>query len=303
MADDTKSGYRFCIYCNSCGWSKNITDLSTENQLCPNCNIGLRYKILASPTPKYNINNKYEDTIIEPHKKNTENTPQIIFETKTANGVLRVIDEGPIRSLSLDEVGYSCIYKSPDAIEQPIYRLVQNLLTIYAKYFKLHRVAILGGGCCTIPRFLLKRFPNKKIIIDSVEIEDIINNICSEYFLNSLSHENINIITSDAIEYITQSDRKYDFIFVDIFKGKSAPPEIGNKDFLQTIQQHLTPYGIAVYNCCFSTTESCDSIKHKAWNIFKEVRLINNGKEFYLILSNTLLSSEIISNLYHLKST
>lgn len=304
MADNNAhtSNYEYELTCSKCGYSKTLRDIvSDASHTCPNCGGKFEVSVKSAPAPKYSKDNPYYTKIEEIDTKpkaittNTnDNDVKLVLSVTTSNGNLLVVDEGDIRSLSIDEVGYFCIYKNEAKVYQPILKGIQRLLEVYDKTFHLHRVAVLGGGCCTIPIFIIKRF-NNTVVVDSIEINNEINALCKRYFLDDIPLDKLNMLECDAIEYINETSNTYDFIFVDLYIGSKILEAIESQSFLQALQKHLNPKGITVFNRWFTTSEADESLEHKAWKIFKEVKICNNfNKEKYVIMSNAPLSREVI---------
>lgn len=302
MADLDSDKYVFRFFCPSCGWNIVTQDMNVwAASLCPKCKGKLMYRLISAPSLRYTkkhtygISTKLESEISE---KNDTGS-QIIFECSTPNGNLMVVDEGNTRSLITDNVGYSCIYNNKSTY-QPINKGVQTLLELSNAVSKLKRIAILGGGCCTIPRFIIQRFDNK-VEIESVEIDKQINSICKKYFLNYIPTDKLHIIECDAFEFISSSSNCYDFIYVDLYNDSNIVEFSESKLFLQTVQSHLNIHGIAVFNRKFTSMESCKSLKHTAWDIFKDVQIWQRkNDEIYIIMSNSVLTPSFIHS--YLKS-
>lgn len=104
----------------------------------------------------------------------------IAEKIKESCGALSVVQRGNMLALRNGNVGYSCIY-TDDSIYQPILIHIQKLIEAYTSVYTIKNALVLGGGCCTIPRFLIKRYHNT-ICIDSVEYQSEIIALTRKYF-------------------------------------------------------------------------------------------------------------------------
>ena len=100
---------------------------------------------------------------------------KLIDTVYTKIGTLSVISQGNMLALRNGSVGYSCIY-TDQSIYQPILKEVQEIIDAFHYNYNIDTALILGGGCCTIPRFMIKRFDNS-VNIDSPQIRNYAPNM------------------------------------------------------------------------------------------------------------------------------
>ena len=84
---------------------------------------------------------------------------KILEEVITSDGVLSVVSRDNMLALRNGDAGYSCIY-TDNEVFQPILMPVQKVVEAYSDSHVIQNAVVLGGGCCTIPRFIIKRFNN-----------------------------------------------------------------------------------------------------------------------------------------------
>lgn len=77
-------------------------------------------------------------------------------------------------------------------------------------------VLILGLGCGSAVKPVLKRFPKVKII--GVEIDPLMIAIGKKYF-DLDKYENLKVVCSDGTAYCKITNEKFDLILVDMYKG------------------------------------------------------------------------------------
>ncbi len=105
---------------------------------------------------------------------------------------------------------------------------------IRLEHFHFKTALILGGGLCSIPQ-LLKTY-TKNINIDIVEIDDQIIKLANKYVQSEIL-ENCNIIHANAIEYVSNTPKKYDLICIDIFIDDKVPEIFFEKNFFHSLKK------------------------------------------------------------------
>jgi spermidine synthase len=83
--------------------------------------------------------------------------------------------------------------------------------------------------------------------VDFVEIEPKMVKLAKEFFGFSLD-DNDEIIISDARSFLRTTDRTYDVIFVDLYKGGMIPFHTHTSEALELMRSHLKPGGILLSN-------------------------------------------------------
>ena len=176
----------------------------------------------------------------------------------TKNGTLSVISQDNMLALRNGNVGYSCIY-TDQSIYQPILKEVQEIIDVFHYNYNIDTALILGGGCCTIPRFMIKRFDNS-VYIDSVEYMPEIIEITEKYFLKGLATDKLNIINGDAFRFINETENKYNVIFVDLFNGGRIVEKVMSESFIKNIHKHMEDEAVAIVNTFQCSTTERDEI-------------------------------------------
>lgn len=206
----------------------------------------------------------------------------VLESCSTKDGLLSVVQHENMLALRNGDTGYSCIY-TDDNIYQPVYLLVQQIIESFAEYHSFNHASILGGGCCTIPRFIIKRFGNN-IHIDSVEYLPSVVELTRKYFLQGIKTDHLNLITEDAFQFISNSSKKYDFIFVDLFVRSIWPEECKGKRFLTNLSMKTTDYAVIVFNCYHLSNEQCSDFCQIAESIIGKSHIIKDDYGSYYVL-------------------
>jgi spermidine synthase len=184
----------------------------------------------------------------------------------TLNDDLRVVDyvdkNGEnIREIASDDMVYSTTYVGDKKYE------------IYHSYHKLYDLPVqlnpeteyalvLGGGCFTYPKYYIYKYPQK--FMDSVEIDREIIDVSFKYFFVddlykecNLAKDRLKIYCEDAYEFVENCNKKYDYIFLDVF------------DYIEPVEKFLDEKFIKkAYNLL--SNES---------SIFAVNYILNEGKE------------------------
>ena len=142
---------------------------------------------------------------------------------------ITINDNGLQKTLIVDELSQSA-YPPPD--KGGYWRLMMPDR-------KPDRVLMLGVGGGTIPRMLLEKYPDVKIV--GVEISEAIVNAAIEHL--KLDEVNMDLIVADAFEYVYQDIGKFDFIIVDLFDGFNFPLKCISPKFVERLQELLNKGG------------------------------------------------------------
>ncbi|MEZ4916936.1 MAG: fused MFS/spermidine synthase [Chitinophagales bacterium] len=99
-------------------------------------------------------------------------------------------------------------------------------------------VLILGFGAGSIATILCKE---QKIDcrIDGVEIDNVMLQIYNEYF--KIKDVELQVFTQDAILYLTNCKKKYDYIFIDLFSDLKVPDKFTQQNFLNLVKKVSKP--------------------------------------------------------------
>ena len=128
---------------------------------------------------------------------------------------------------------------------------------------------MIGGAAYTYPMHYLKKYEDKTI--DVVEIDETMTEIAEEEFGLDKENPNLGLITQDGRSYLNYSDKKYDTIFIDAFKGMNAPFELTTYEAMKKAYDDLKENGTVITNIV-STLEGKDAefIQYE-YNTYKAV--------------------------------
>ena len=207
---------------------------------------------------------------------------KLLEEVVTSDGVRSVVSRDNMLALRNGDIGYSCIY-TDNEVFQPIWIPVQKVIEAYYDFHAIHNAVILGGGCCTIPRFLIKRF-NNTIHIDSIEYLPAIVELTRKYFLNGIDTDKLNIINDDAFVFIHNTPQKYDLIFVDLYVGGVMSTKTNTIVFLADLANHATEQAIIIFNGYHSSFEQVTELCKQGQTYFNRSFLMQDEFDTYYIV-------------------
>ncbi len=142
--------------------------------------------------------------------------------------------------------------------------LYDNFLEAFKKIdldkFKIQNVLILGFGLGSIPIILEQNF-SKKYHYTGIEIDEEVLYLANKYALPQIS-SSIELICTDAVNFVKLSTSKYDMITVDLFQDDVIPEQFEQIEFLENLKNHLTSNGILLYNRLAYNEEDIKKSKH-----------------------------------------
>lgn len=167
----------------------------------------------------------------------------VVYEKETLYSHLDVTDSGNIRTLYLNGLPHSAMYR-----DDP-----NELVVTYTKYFHLgfafnddiRNVLFIGGGGFSGPKNFLATYPD--VNIDVVEIDADVIDVAKQYFFLS-SDSRLRIFNEDARSFLTRTDQNYDLIVLDAFSKTYVPFHLMTLEYFEILDEKLTPEGIIVSN-------------------------------------------------------
>ena len=170
-------------------------------------------------------------------------TGTLVYEKETLYSHLDVTDSGNVRTLYLNGLAHSAMYK-----DDP-----NELVLTYTKYFQLgfvfnddvNNVLFVGGGGFSGPKSFLDTYPD--VNIDVVEIDPDVIDVARNYFYLSDSSR-LEIFSEDARSFLSRTDKSYDLIVLDAFSKSYVPFHLMTLEYFDIVDQRLAPNGIVVSN-------------------------------------------------------
>ena len=128
-------------------------------------------------------------------------------------------------------------------------------------------ILILGFGAgCTVP--LIKQYnPGSRIV--GVEADSKVIELGRKYF-NIDSYEKTTIICDTALNYVTNTNQKFDLVIIDVYVDLDVPNEVESIEFLEKLKLTLNQNGIVMFNKLTPTKSYRKQIPELS-NLYKEV--------------------------------
>jgi len=163
------------------------------------------------------------------------------------------------------------------------------------------KILILGLGGGTIAQLVSRKWPRAKIT--GIEIDPLMINLAKKHFdLDKIT--NLKIIQADAIDFVisgqqpaaskfkkagnrrlaTGSQKSFDLILVDLYKGEEMPKQTAEKKFLQSLKKITRQNGLIIFNHLFYKQH-----KQKAKDFVKKLEKIFPKISFVRALSNLMV--------------
>ena len=187
----------------------------------------------------------------------------------------------------------SGIYESATYTDSRRDQLVFSYLQFYDMMFDLcnnvKRVAMLGGGGCSYPRYLVVSHP--EVFCDVVEVDESIAQIAKKWFFvddaMAASNGRLSLQIEDGVTYIEETAQgkrqKYDAILNDCFLGSKFPQKMTTTSWMQSVTESLNVDGVYLVNVVASQTgelsDKLTSIVQSAQKVFSSVRVIPTDEE------------------------
>lgn len=163
---------------------------------------------------------------------------------------------------------------------------------------------MLGGGAISYPHYYLRKYTDKKL--DIVEINEKCIEYAKKYFyLDELIENNknrLNVIIDDAINYISYTNKQYDYILIDLFNGREPVKEIYENQNIFNLKRILKNNGIIVINYIIENDNYMEEL-NKIIKISNNYKIIANKKYFnninktgniIIILSNNEINMPVL---------
>ena len=210
-------------------------------------------------------------------------------------------DGGNVRAFCSDGCIQSLIYIDKEKRKK--------LLVDYFYFYNLpiylnpngKKFLMLGGGCFSYSYYFIANFYDKKM--DVVEINHEYVDYAKQYFYldelieeYDLNGDRLNIVICDAIEYILCCQKKYDYIFIDLFNGREPIKEIYMQTNLMKLKQILNKDGILIVNYIISSEDMIyKDIFNSLIQITNNYKIITN-KNYFDLTNNVGNIIVVLSN-------
>ena len=108
------------------------------------------------------------------------------------------------------------------------------------------KVLLIGLGAASLTKFLYRNYPLAKLTV--VEIEPAVVAAARQFFKLPEDPKRLNIVIGDGVEYVVNSDKRWDLILVDGFDADARAGALDTLAFYLAAQARLSQNGIMAVN-------------------------------------------------------
>jgi spermidine synthase len=155
----------------------------------------------------------------------------------------RVLADGTRRTLLVDGLEASVVdLADPTYLEIPYVRRIAAILELVGPTDVLH----LGGGACTLPRWLAATNPAARSLVYEVD-DEVVRVARAELALDAVP--GLRVKVADARNGVAgQRPRSFDAVVADVFVGPYVPDHVLTLEALADVRRVLRPGGVYIAN-------------------------------------------------------
>lgn len=147
----------------------------------------------------------------------------------------------------------------------------------------IRSVLVLGAGLCSIVQVMRKKKVSPHFTL--VEKDKVVLEWAME-LLEPNGPDKILPVCADAAAFMQATDTQYDFLFLDIFKGRTVPSFVYTADFLTRCSTCLAPGGHIAFNYIVNSKEEWEQVQNTFTSVFAENKIVTSGVNRILIGCN-----------------
>jgi spermidine synthase len=108
------------------------------------------------------------------------------------------------------------------------------------------KVLLIGLGAASLTKFLYRNFPLAHLTV--VEIEPSVVAAARQFFKLPEDPKRVDIVIGDGVEYVMNSDKKFDLILVDGYDENARSGALDTLPFYQSCRARLSDTGVMAVN-------------------------------------------------------
>jgi hypothetical protein len=152
-------------------------------------------------------------------------------------------------------------------------------------------VLIGGMGAGSLAQFFIDFLPNTAI--DLVDIDPQVFVLCERYFGFDPTKAR-NVVAQDMKQFLRETNRTYDKIFVDVFNARGIPPGFFDEELTVLLEKRMKPWGVLIVNTFDNGSPERDYVWSLFRNHFKSVELLPASLEDEFNVGIVAYNSEMI---------
>lgn len=225
----------------------------------------------------------------------------IIHKSNDDYGEVLIKEEGMIRTLYFgNDNKQSCVFMPDPSVLILQYAQAMTASLLFNPEPKRILMVGLGGG--SLVQFFMKACPNARV--DVLELRESVIRLSHEYFQVPATQKKLNIIETDAKEYILsqaiKKSQEYDLILIDAFDAW-GPAQLNNEDnFILSCQTLLKLDGVICFNLWNRKQDAFQHMSSHLSQLFSENILeLRLGKQDSNVIVFGFSNSEKIRSIGH----
>ncbi len=168
-----------------------------------------------------------------------------------------------------------------DELDLPV-TYTQSMTVGLAYASELTRAAIIGLGGGRTAWYYHKSVPD--LDFTAAELDPAVVQLTEQYF-NVRPEKNFAISVQDGRVWLTKSDKNFDVILIDAYRGPFVPFHLLTTEFYELVAKHLKPGGVAVQNV-EPTTMLFDSAVATIKSAFEHVVFLHGDGNIVILAYN-----------------
>ena len=179
----------------------------------------------------------------DPAAASPEPTLHVLFRKDTRYHRLSVVEDSTTRYLRFDNSLQSAMWRGAPFRTRFRYTDLFHLGLAYDPSARDVLFIGLGGG--SSEKRMLRDFP--RLRLTAVELDPVVVDVAYRYF--HLPHDpRLDVVVGDGRRYLAADERRWDVIVVDAFFADAIPFHLVTREFLELVQNRLSPGGVVVTN-------------------------------------------------------
>ena len=174
-----------------------------------------------------------------------------------------------------------------DALDLPV-AYTQSMTAGLAYASELSRAAIIGLGGGRTAWYYHKSVP--ELDFTAAELDPAVVDLADKYF-NVRPEKNFAIAVEDGRVWLSKSDKDFDVILIDAYRGPFVPFHLLTSEFYRLVAKHLRPGGVAVQNV-EPTTMLFDSAVATIESAFQHVVFLRGEGNIVIVAYNGPVKDE-----------
>lgn len=186
-------------------------------------------------------------------------------------------EDGIIQALCKNGCVQSLSFTNKDKINE-LCNDYFKLFNIPTEICNISNCLLLGGGGFSYPKYYISYFKNKNI--DVVELDKDCLEYTKKYnFISEeiLSNPYLNIIIGNALDYVKDTKKKYDYILIDLFDGPKPLEEAYSTLYLSQLKSILNDHGVIGANYIVS--------RHNRKTYLNDIKRCSQVMKYFKILT------------------